>query len=127
MQGAQVDQDVYEGVLIGDRLSVAQLGVLDTQRDGLTVDALGSSALFVNLFVSLAVSVKLVPDAGADAGRDGGDATLGPVFVLDGAGLTGGLREQQRADVAAALVLEKRDFGDEGVLERHRQTGLAQG
>ena len=48
LAGAQVDQDVGEGILVGDGLGVAQLGALDAEFDGLAVDAFGGGALFVD-------------------------------------------------------------------------------
>ena len=85
LQGAEVDQDIGEGVEMGDGLTIADLGPLDTEFDRLTVDALGGGALAIEVFVGLAIAVELMADASAGTGGEGGDAaTLGPVFVLDG-------------------------------------------
>lgn len=90
MEGAQVDQDVNQAVLIGDGLKITNFGTFDPQSFGLTVDPFVSSPLLVDLFVKLTVPVKLIPDAGADAGGQGRDtAAFGPLLVLKGAGLIG--------------------------------------
>ena len=106
MQGPQVDQDVDQGVLVGDGLAVAQPGALDAEFLGLGVDALGGGALLVDFFEDGVVAVELVADACANAGGQGGDAALGPVLMIDGTGFAGRLREDQGAGIAAALVLE---------------------
>jgi len=96
VQGAQVDQDIDQGGLVGDGLAIAQSGPFNAQFDGLSVDPLGGGALLVDLFVSLTVAVELVAQASADTGGDsGGTAALGPVLVVDGTGLTGRLWEIQ--------------------------------
>jgi hypothetical protein len=64
VQGAQVDQDVDEGVLIGDSVTIAQPGTLNAEFFGLGVDALGGGALFVDALVDFA----LVADANLNAG-----------------------------------------------------------
>jgi hypothetical protein len=52
--------------------------------------AFGCGALLVDVFVGLAIAVALVTQACADAGGDDGRAaTLGPLFVCDGAGVGG--------------------------------------
>ena len=95
LQGTQVDQDVDEGVLVGDGLTVAQLGAFDVQFEGLAVDALCGGALFVDGFEQVTFAVELVTDAAAMAaaiaGSDAGghsDQTpsLIPILVVDGAG-----------------------------------------
>jgi len=45
LPGAQVDEHVDERVRIGSRVAVAQMGPLDAQGQGSTVDALGGGAL----------------------------------------------------------------------------------
>lgn len=128
MQGAQVEEDVDQRVLVGNGLPVAQFGALDAQFDGLAVDAFVRRALLVDLLVSFSLAVELVADASANAGGDGGGAAdLGPAFVVDGAMLTRLFGEEQGADVAPAWVVDEGCFGPEGVPERHRQPGFAQG
>lgn len=74
--------------MVGDGLTVADLGALDAQFDRLTVDTFVGGALLVHPLVGIAVAVDLIADTGADAGGDGGGAaTLGPPFVIDGTGL----------------------------------------
>ena len=104
MQGAEVDQDVDEGVLVGDGPTVAQFGALDAGFDGLGVDALGGGALLVDILVDLAFAVELVANASADTGGQRSDTALGPVPVLNRAGYTGGLWENQGAGIATPLV-----------------------
>jgi hypothetical protein len=125
-QGVQVDQDVDEGVEVGDGLAIAQPGALDAEFLGLGIDALGSRALVVDFLVDVAVTIDLVADTCADAGCHRSDAALGPVLVLDGAGLTGGFGKDQRASIAAALVFDTGGFAGEGEFERHGEPGLAQ-
>ena len=126
VQGTQGEQDVDEGVLVGDGLAVAQPGALDAEFLGLGVDALGGGALLVDVLVDVAVAVDQVADARADAGGHGGDAALGPFLVLGRTGSAGWLREEQRASVAAAFVFDAGSATDVGVLEGHSQPGLAQ-
>jgi hypothetical protein len=126
LEGAQVDQDVNEGVAIGNRVAIAQLGAFDTEFDGLGIDPFGSSPLLVGLFVELAITVKLVADTSADAGGDGGDtAALGPLFVFDRARLAGLVREKQGTGIAASFVSDKGSTAEVGGLEWHRQASLA--
>ena len=76
MQGAQVDQHVDEGILVGDGLAVAQPGPLDTEFLGLGVDALGGRTLVVDGLVDVAIAVDLVADARADTSGKGSDVAL---------------------------------------------------
>ena len=71
LEGVQINQDVSQGVLVGDGVAVAQLRALDPEFHRLAVDAFGGSALLVDLFVGFAFSVKLVAQLGAWAGGDG--------------------------------------------------------
>ena len=59
LQGTQVDQDVDEGVLVGDGLTVAQLGTFDVQFEGLAVDALCGGALLVDGFEQVAFAAAI--------------------------------------------------------------------
>jgi len=68
LEGVQVNQDISQGVVISDGSSIAQFGSLYAERHSLTVDSLGSGALFVNGFVFLAVPVKLITQARAGTG-----------------------------------------------------------
>ena len=72
LQRAKVDQGVDQCVEVGDGRAIAQLGALDAEVDGLSIDALGGGALFVDLLVGLTVAVKLVTDACANAGGERG-------------------------------------------------------
>jgi hypothetical protein len=65
VQGPQVDQDVDEGVEVGDSLAVAQPGPLDAEFLGLRVDTLGGSALPLDGPVDVAIAVDLIADARA--------------------------------------------------------------
>ena len=107
MEGTEVDEDVDEGVEVSDGLAITQLGALNAQFDGLAVDPLGGGALFVELLVSLAGAVEFVASACAWAEGQGGDAAaLGPVLVVDGAGLARRLWIAQGAGIATAGVGE---------------------
>ncbi len=85
VQGAQVDQDIDEGILVGNGLAVAQPGALDAKLLGLGVDALGGGTLVVDFLVDVAIAVDLVAGARADTGGyRGGTALFGPNLVVDG-------------------------------------------
>ncbi len=56
VQGAQVDQNVDERVLVSDGLAVAQPGPFDAEGHSLGVDALGGSTLIVDALVDFAES-----------------------------------------------------------------------
>jgi len=128
LQGAEVDQHVDEGVAVGDSRAVTQFGAFDAQFHRLAVDALGGGALLVDLFVGRVLAVELVAQACSGAGGEGrGAAALGRLLVVAGTRLSRFLGEKQWAGVAAALVLHEAAAVDEGVLERHRQPGRAQG
>lgn len=67
-QGMQVDEQIDQGVKVGDRAPIAQTRALDTQGDGLGIDALGGGALGVHGLVVGAAAVELVAQARAGAG-----------------------------------------------------------
>ena len=71
LEGVQINQDVGQGVLVGNGIAVAQLGVLDPEFHRLAVDAFGCSALLVDLFVSFAFAVELVAQPSTRAGGNG--------------------------------------------------------
>jgi len=94
MKGAQVNQNINQSILVSDGLSIAEFGAFDTEFLGLGIDAFSGGALFVDLFVRFTVAVKLVADASADTGGEGRNASaFGPLFVLNGAVLSGLLGE----------------------------------
>lgn len=62
MNSPQVNEHINQGIVVGDSLAVAQLGLLKAQGDGLAVDALGGAALVVELFESVTLAVELVAD-----------------------------------------------------------------
>lgn len=62
----EIDQDIDQGVVVGDRRLVAQFGPLDAQSFGLTEDAFGGCALPVKPFVILTLTVELVTDTGEE-------------------------------------------------------------
>ncbi len=117
LEGMQVYQHVDQGIVIGDGCAVAQLGTLDTQNHGLTIESLTGGALLVDVLVDGAVTVELIPDASADAGgKSGRTAAFGPVLVTNRAGAGRDFREAQRADVAATFVFEAGGATGKGVL-----------
>lgn len=128
LEQAQIDQDVDESIEIGDGLAIADMRALDPQGFGLAVDTLGGGALFVNVFVALAVAIQGVAQARANAGghRDGA-ALLGPVFVVDRAGICRRLRIAQRTAILSTFMFN--DAGGAvsvGEEERHGFIGSAQ-
>ena len=60
LEKTQIDQQIDQRVAIGDRRAIAQMGALDTQREGLRVDAFDGGALAVDLFVQFTVAIKRV-------------------------------------------------------------------
>ena len=84
LDSSEIDEDVGEGILVGDGAAIAQFGAFDTKFFGLRVDAFGGGALFVDFFVFFALAVKLVTDASAVGGVESGlTATFGKIFVFD--------------------------------------------
>ena len=125
LHGAQVDEDVRQGVAVGNGGLVAQLGSLDTQGNCLAEDPLDSGALFVDLLVGIAFPVQLV--ANTSAGEHGhGElaAPFGPARVVDWAGLVISL---QRTAKATAAMLDQRGAVDEGAFAGHGQASGAEG
>lgn len=128
MQGAQVEQDVDQSVEVSDGLLVAQLGPLNAQVDGLTVDALGGGALVVDVLVQLTVAVDLVAQTSPNASCQRGDASpIGPTRVVHGTGGSRGLGIEQRTGVARLLARDRSGATEESVFERHRERGVAKG
>ena len=74
-QGPQIDENINEGIVVGDGLFVTKLGAFDTQSERLGVDAFVGGALFIEQFVCLRIPVELVTDTGPDGGGHGGNAT----------------------------------------------------
>lgn len=129
LQRAQVDQGIDQRVEVGDSGSIAQFGSFDAQVGGLRVDPFGSCPLLVERFVEFAIPIQLVANAGTDAGGKGGlAAAFGPVRIVDRTDFVSGVGEKERADVGSFFVFDEAGRArDVGHLERHRQTGLAQG
>ena len=121
LQSTQVDQNIDQGVEVGDRGTIAELGALDAEICGLGIDAFGGRTLLVQSLVGVAVPVELVTDASADAGGEGGlAAALGQMRILNGTGLTGRLWEEERTDITALLVWDQHAFANhKGELEGH--------
>ena len=65
MQKAKIDEQVDEGVLVGDGFAVAKNGALDAEGFGLGVDALDGGALVVDKFVGIGVTVEGVTETSA--------------------------------------------------------------
>ncbi len=120
-QQAQVDEQVDQGVLVGNGCAVTQMRALDAQIHGLTVDAFGGGTLAIDFLIGLALPIQGVAQAGADTGGQvGRTATLRPVAVIEGAGLSGGMWEEQGAGILAALVFDDGAGAvGKGQLERH--------
>ena len=58
LEEAEVDQDVDEGVEIGDGSAVADVRALDAESNGLGVDAFDSRALVEDMLVGVAAAVE---------------------------------------------------------------------
>lgn len=65
LQAAQIDQDIDQGVWVGDGRPAAQLGTFDAEFQRLAVNSSVDRALVVNGVVLGAVAIQLVADAGA--------------------------------------------------------------
>ena len=127
VQGTEIDQNIDEGVLIGDGPTIAQSGALNTQFFGLGVDTFSGSALLVDCLEEGTIAVDLIADASADAGgKSGGTAAFGSVLVTNRADAGRDFREAQRTDVTTPLVLEEGSTTSVGVSEGHRQSCFAQ-
>ena len=84
LQKAQIDEQIDQGVLVGDGGAIAQVRALDAEMNGERIDALDGGALFVNIGVERAVAIKGVTKASAGAGGHHGSATaVRPAFVID--------------------------------------------
>ena len=121
MQEAEIDEQINQGVLVGDGLAVAKNGTLDAESFGLRVDALDGGALVVDEFVEIGVAVEGVAEAGTDAGGHLGSAATGlPKFVMNRANVGSPFGMQERANIFAALMLDQtRGAVGESELERH--------
>ena len=62
---AEVDEQVNEGVAVGDGALVAKLGSFNAQSDRLSIEAFGGGALVVDAFEGFRLSVELVTDTSA--------------------------------------------------------------
>src|SRR5512135_3472443 len=88
LQEAQVDQQIDQRILVGDRRAMAQVGSLDPEGDRLRVDAFDGGAFPIQLLVTLALAVESVPEARPDAGgHHHGAAAFLPAGMMDRTGL----------------------------------------
>jgi hypothetical protein len=117
LEGVQIDQDIGQGVVIGNGQAIAELGTLDPQGNSLTVDTFGGRALLLDLLVHLAIAVDLVAYPCPLAGGQGCDTAihgraLGERGDIDREGIWEGkgvtTRRMQHVLVTARLV----DLGD---------------
>lgn len=60
-----VEQDIDEGIWVGNRAAMAELGSFDTKVDSPSVNPFDGRALVVDQLVSRTVAVELVAEAGA--------------------------------------------------------------
>lgn len=74
LQRPQIDQDVDQGILIGNRTAVPQDGTFNPKRFGLAIDALLDGAQLVYFFVGRSFPIQLMADASSNGGRQGSDA-----------------------------------------------------
>ncbi len=105
VQGPQVDEDVEQGIEIGNGLTVAQLGAFNAKGSGLGVDTFSGSALAIDMLVGWRGTVEFVADlcTGAE-GKSGETTPFAPIGTVDGTGLSGRHWEKQRASIASAFV-----------------------
>jgi hypothetical protein len=115
MVSAEVDEDIDEGVEIGNGLLITELWSLNTEGFSLRVDTLGAGALFAKVLVRGSVPVELIAETRSDGSRHSGQtAPLGPRLVANGTGLTGGVRMKEGATVATPLMFDQGGFADVG-------------
>jgi len=128
LEHAQVDQHIDQRVEVSDRGAIAKLGALDAEVSRQGVDPFGGGALPVEVLVGSTVPIQLMTDACADAGGQGGlAAALGSVGIINGTGLAGRFRKEQRADVTALFVWDKDAFArPKGELAGHGEPSFAQ-
>ncbi len=62
LQEAQVDQEIDQGLLAGDSLTVLQMGMLDAEVEGLRIDAFTRGALTIDFLVPLTVPIEGVDE-----------------------------------------------------------------
>ena len=92
LQRAQIDQNIDQGILIRDRVSVANFGPFNPEFDRLGIDPFGRRALFVDLFIRWVFAIQLMAEPGADTCREGGVTASGrPFHMFDGACGAGGV------------------------------------
>ena len=114
LEQAEIDQDVGEGVEIGDGIAVAEVGTFNAESDRLAIDAFGGRALFVNIFVDLALPVERITQASANASRHGNPtAAFARAFMMNRTRLFDesvfDVFGKERADVLAAFMFEEGD------------------
>ena len=69
VEGAEVDEDVDQGVAIGNGLEIAEFGAFNTEGLGLSIDAFVGGALVVEFYVAVAVTVELIAETSTNTGR----------------------------------------------------------
>ena len=67
-QGAQIDQDIDKGVLIGDGTLVAQVWPLNAEGNGLAVNPFHGAALIIEALKGNTLAVKFMASTGPDTG-----------------------------------------------------------
>ena len=93
LKGAQVEQDVDQGVEIGYGGAVAQLGMLDTETERLAEEAFGGGVLGIDRWLGFGVAIELQAETCAETGGQRDDAAaLGPVGICHRRGINGRLR-----------------------------------
>ena len=84
MQGAEIDEDIDQGVAINNGLTVAKFRAFNSEGFSLGIDAFIGGTLVVETFISLRMTVKLITDTSPDSGRHRGQAaSLEPIFVVN--------------------------------------------
>lgn len=128
LESTQIEKDINERVLVGDRALVAQLGSLDAKFFGKRVDAFGGRALVVKSFVGITLSVELIAKASACArGNFSLATTFGPVGMGNGTALPSGFWVKKGRGISFKGVRNKSVFLLEvGAFEREREVRLTE-
>ena len=128
LQEAQVDQQINQGVLVGNGAAIAQVRALDAEGDGLGVDAFHRRALAIEILVEGALAIQRIAQAGADTGRHHGrTAALLPLRSARRTSFGRRLGKAERADVLAAFMFDETGGAiGEGAFQGHGQAGRAE-
>ena len=107
LEGAQIDEYIDQGVLVGNRALIAKLWALNAQVEGLTVDALRCRSLRKDPLVVCPSPIQLLTEARPDTSGEGRHATtFSGIGMCHGAGLGGDHRKTQGTSIPPPLMGE---------------------